>query len=65
MRVKCPAEPVFVREEGRVGDISEVLKQARFEIGEGVDLFERDAIGGQYEDFVSESTTVAPSGPRT
>jgi hypothetical protein len=49
MRVKCPAEPVFFREEGRVG----------------VDLFERDAIAGQYEDFVSESTTVAPSGPRT
>jgi len=48
-----------------VGDISEVLKQARFEIGEGVDLVERDAIAVQYEDFVSESTIVAPSGPRT
>jgi hypothetical protein len=65
MWVKCPAEPVLFREEGRVGDISEVLKQARFEIGEGVDHFERDAIAGQCEDFVSESTTVAPSGPRT
>ena len=65
MWVKCPAEPVFFREEGRVGDISEELKQARFEIGEGVDLFERDAIAGQYEDFLSESTIAAQSGPRT